>query len=220
MEWILGDFTECTPRPLPSLAVKVEIMGNSLKALGSKSPVILQKTAKLPVYADSCCQTCTAGPDLIATLGCPESALAPTSHSINGITDSKVRILGTLPLKISVNNRTTRQLVHISENVSGTFLSQKALIDLGLIPSNFPQTSDMSQTNACLTNESSQCSCPRRGPTPERPDRLPFQPTEENIPLFKQWFLSEFNASAFNTCEEQPLQTMTGTPVDIKFKEM
>lgn len=193
-------------------------MEESLKALGGKTTTN-QKSNKLTVYADSCCQTCTAGPDLIAALGCPETALAPTSHSINGITEAKVQILGTLPLKISLNNRTTRQLVYISENVNGTFLSQKALMDLGLIPTNFPQPPDTCQANACMTSESSECICPRRGPTPERPDSLPFQPTEENIPLFQQWFLSEFKSSAFNTCEEQPLQTMTGTPVDIKFKE-
>ena len=119
MEWISGNFKECTPKPLPSLIVKAEIMEESLKALGGKTTTN-QKNNKLTVYADSCCQTCTAGPDLIAALGCPETALAPTSHSINGITEAKVQILGTLPLKISLNNRTTRQLVYISENVNGT----------------------------------------------------------------------------------------------------
>ena len=217
MEWISGEFRECAPMPLPSLTVKAEIMGESLNALGGKSRV--QKSSKLSVYADSCCQTCTAGPDLIATLGCLETVLAPTRHSINGIAESKVRIRGTLPLKISFNNRTTRQLVYISENVKGTFLSERALMDLGLIPIDFPKPPDTCQANACMTDESSECVCPRRGPTPERPDCLPFQPTEENIPLFQQWFISEFKSSAFNTCEEQPLQTMTGTPVDIKFKE-
>ena len=137
MEWISGEFRECAPMPLPSLTVKAEIMGESLNALGRKSRV--QKSSKLSVYADSCCQTCTAGPDLIATLGCLETVLAPTRHSINGIAESKVRIRGTLPLKISFNNRTTRQLVYISENVKGTFLSERALMDLGLIPINFPE---------------------------------------------------------------------------------
>ena len=93
MEWILGEFTQCTPKPLPSLTVKAEIMGKSLQALGSKSPDVLNNSNKLSVFADTCCQTCTAGPDLIAALGCPESALAPTSHSIKGIADSKVPIL-------------------------------------------------------------------------------------------------------------------------------
>ena len=92
----------CT-QTLPSLIVKAEIMKESLKALGGK-PTTNQKNNKLTVYADSCCPTCTAGPDLIAALGCPETVLAPTSHSINGITESKVQILGTLPLKISLKS--------------------------------------------------------------------------------------------------------------------
>ena len=219
MEWILGEFTQCSPKPLPSLTVKAEIMGKSLQALGSKSPDVLNNSTKLSVFADTCCQTCTAGPDLIAALGCPETALAPTSHSIKGIADSKVPILGTIPLKITVNNRTTRQLVYVSKNVSGTFLSQKALIDLDLIPSDFPHASNPSSVNACSTSEGLECNCPERSPTPARPESLPFPATEENVPHLQQWLLSEFSASAFNTCEEQPLQTMTGIPVDILFKE-
>ena len=78
MEWISGEFRECAPMPLPSLTVKADIMGESLKALGGESRVI--KSSKLSAYADSCCQTCTAGPDMIATLGCPETVLAPTRH--------------------------------------------------------------------------------------------------------------------------------------------
>ena len=62
MEWISGNFKECAPKPLPSLIVKAEIMEESLKALGGK-PTTNQKNNKLTVYADSCCQTCTAGPD-------------------------------------------------------------------------------------------------------------------------------------------------------------
>ena len=137
MEWISGEFRECAPMLLPSLTVKAEIMGESLKALGGKSRG-KQKSSKLSVYADSCCQTCPAGPDFLATLGCPETVLAPTRHSINGIAESKVWIRGTLPLKILFNNRTTRQLVYISENVNGTFLSQKALMDLD--PNQFSTT--------------------------------------------------------------------------------
>ena len=219
MEWLEDDFKMCPPKPLPSLKVKAEIMVESLRALGSKAPNILRNKTNLSVFADSCCQTCTAGPGLIASLGCPETALAPTTHAINGIADSKVNILGSIPLKISLKNRTTRQLVYIAENVEGTFLSQKALIDLGLLPENFPHNADSSLTNACLSSDSSHCNCPERGPTPDRPEHLSFPPTEDNIPRFKHWFLSAFASSAFNTCEEQPLQTMTGTPVDIKFKE-
>ena len=51
-------------------------------------------------------------------------------------------------MKISFNNRTTRQLVYISENVKGTFLSERALMDLVLIPINFPEPPDTCQATA------------------------------------------------------------------------
>ena len=54
---------------------------------------------------------------------------------------------------------------------------------------------------------------------PDRPSTIPFPATPKNLPRLKQWLLTSFSGSAFNTCSYQPLQQMTGNPVDIKFKD-
>ena len=40
---------------------------------------------------------------------------------------------------------------------------------------------------------------------------MPCSPSEENLPLIKQFILDTFAASAFNTCSHQPLPLMTGS---------
>ena len=128
-------------------------------------------------------------------------------------------------MKITSNNRTTRQMVYISNNAEGMFLSRGALEDLNIIPKNIPSQPQESQICACIDDNSQEegkpagCQCPKRRPTPERPDSLPFPATKENAGKLEQWLLEAFSSSAFNTCEQQPLQMMSGVPVCIKFKD-
>ena len=55
------------------------------------------------------------------------------------------------------------------------------------------------------------CQCPKRAPPPSTPPPMPCSPSEENLPLIKQFILDTFAASAFNTCSHQPLPLMTGS---------
>ena len=119
----------------------------------------------------------------------------------------------------------TRQAVYVSENVKGMYLSESALKDLGIIHPDFPRPIHNDQETRCQSGtideqeEEVHCKCIPRSPTPERPDALPFPATLENIPRLKEWLLHEFASSAFNICSHQQLQTMTGAPVRIQFKE-
>ena len=58
--------------------------------------------------------------------------------SVSGLSNSRVNVLGALFLEISANGRYTRQLVYIANEARSLILSEKALIDLGVIPENFP----------------------------------------------------------------------------------
>ena len=116
----------------------------------------------------------------------------------------------------------TRQAVYVSENVNGMYLSESALKDLGIIHPNFPRPIQETRCQSGTIDEQDEevhCKCIPRSSTPERPDALPFPATPENIPRLKEWLLKAFASSAFNICSHQQLQTMTGAPVRIKFKE-
>ena len=60
---------------------------------------------------------------------------------------------------------------------------------------------------------SAPCGCP-----PPKPDAIPFDPVDKNVPKLEAWLLDQYKSSAFNTCEHQALPSMTGEPLQIHFK--
>ena len=114
-------------------------------------------------------------------------------------------------------------MIYVSEVVTGLFLSFDSLIKLGVIDSKFPVIG--SSDNICneirATREinfgctSQTCHCPKRSLVPGRPISLPFEPKPSNIPKMTKWLRDYFGASTFNTCPHQPLQEMSGPPIEI-----
>ena len=96
------------------------------------------KHASLSAFADTCAQTCTSGLELLQQLQCPESYLIPTTHGIQSMTDHPLKAAGALLLCIEAGDHQTRQVVYIADNVDGFYLSETALKDLGVIPTNYP----------------------------------------------------------------------------------
>ena len=212
MEWKGDSFAPSRPEKSPTLIVSVEIMQHTHERFGKKLFRPLQRT-NLTATADSGCQTCTAGPELLTDLKCPTSYLVKTRHRINGITASGLNIIGSIFLHIAVGGKSTRQIVYIASNCQGLYLSQTALKDLGLLDKYFPHSHN------AATKQANHCTCPARTSTPSRPTVIPFEPTPENVPKLKQWLLDSFASSSFNQCAHQPLPTMTGEPVKLHFKE-
>ena len=125
--------------------------------------------------------------------------------------------------------------IYVSPSVSGLFISFDTLISLQIVNNQFPIIGQSSKTDSAHHPEHIMravsllecnreinsgcdkhiCDCPRRSPVPKRPESLPFKPTPENIPRMKRWLLDYFGASTFNTCPHQPLQEMSGPPVEI-----
>ena len=62
-----------------------------------------------------------------------------------------------------------------------------------------------------VDEESTTCSCPKREQTPPVPEKIPFDPKEENVPKLKQWILDYYKSSGFNCCKNQPLPLVNGT---------
>lgn len=171
------------------------------------------------------------------SLNISESDLTPTKHRIIGITATSLQVIGSLKLAIRYRDRTTRQMVYVSNAVKGLFLSETALKELNIVHAEFPEVLPPSCSEAsttlhqahpvppstnrhdCQTSEDADCRCIPRAPPPDRPTVLPFNPSVENVPALEKWLLKNFESSAFNTCTHQPLQTMTGAPVTIQFKK-
>ena len=125
-------------------------------------------------------------------------------------------------------------MIYISEAVSGLFISFDTLIRLQIVDGQFPAIGRCSEINDAWSNQfmgslnSSEfthdinsgcrdqpCDCPQRSDVPCGPEGLPFEPIPENIPKMKKWLLDYFGSSTFNICPHQPLQEMSGPPIQI-----
>ena len=179
------------------------------------------ETRRSKGLADTGCQTCTAGMDFLEHIGCPTSYLVPTNHRIKGITKAGLGIIGSVMMRFQLGNQVTRQMVHISNNIKGLYLSETALMELGVIHRDFPEQEHGCTCSSCVGVPPVVCSCTddgaevcmERTETPSRPETIPFEPVPENVERLEKWLLEHFASSAFNTCTHSPLQSMTGVPM-------
>ena len=223
MEW--NKDTAKFERKVPTAPPMIEVRARLMEEVHTGYGIKCKSEGIIPIAAvtDTGCQTSTAGMDILKKLGIKERYLIPTCHRIIGITDTRLRIHGVLMLEMEYNHRMSRQMVYVSSNSSGLYLSETACKELGLVHTNFPKclatSCSATKPDKDNDNEDVMCKCIPRTDAPEKPAAIPFPPTEENVEKLHAWFLKEFEASAFNTCSHQPLKQMTGTPMDIVFKQ-
>ena len=93
--------------------------------------------------------------------------------------------------------------------------SQKNLTDL--ILKMILQTSRIDAS--AIVNGKVLCGCPLRIMVPDKLANIPFPPIASNRDRLELWLWEHFKSSAFNTCPHQPLQMMTGRPLDITFTQ-
>ena len=223
--WSAKEFSRQPPTEPPTVEVEISIMYRAHTSFGRNwHGRTVPRTTVIVACADTRTQTCSSGPEILALLNCPEQYLIPTSHKIRGITNSHLELMGALLLHIRIGCHETRQVMYVSRNTSGVYLSESTLKDLHIIPKNFPHTDSKSAStiptspiSADITQRA-PCGCPLRTTVPDRPTILPFPPTADNREKLEHWILAHFSSSAFNTCPHQRLQTMTGKPLDIVFK--
>ena len=210
-------FHKQLPRPPPIIKVNVTLMEDAHKDFGIYCKE--RPSREVEAVADTGCQTSTCGVDIMKSLRIPARYLIPTSHGIMGITDTRLNIIGTLMLKITYMEKTTRQMVYVTSNSMGLYLSEKALSDLGLIDSKFPSSQDSKAAPAKISPVKDECECIPHEPAPEPSEQIPYPATEDKKLNLKSWLVERFKSSAFNTCEHQPLKEMTGDPMKIHFKD-
>ena len=168
--------------------------------------------------------------------------LHPVSLSLQAANNSKISIEGAFFGVIEGRNPNgngvaCRAMIYVSKDVHSFFLSHESLLALGILPSDFPTIGGANQecgvakstsaaairaSNAgCSAGTSSDidCGCPKRLNPPARPPSLPFPCRPENNDKMREWLLTRYASSTFNTCPHRPLPTMDGPPVEIHLDE-
>ena len=151
MEWDGANFVPTKPRPSPVLEVNTALMLSAHEKFGVKwrgSRKGAYQSKRVKVVADSGCQTCIAGTDLLERIGCPEDFLIPTRLSIVGITKDSCDITRSILLRVELDGYVTRQMVHISTKIKGFYLSETALRELNVISPEFPHPASQSTADA------------------------------------------------------------------------
>ena len=183
------------------------------------------KAALVSVVADTGCQSCLAGTNLLSKLGLTERYLSKTRLQMSAANGNNLDIIGAIALRLSdsasPSDTETRQIVCICRDTSDFFLSRGACVALGIVPRNFPGVGQsqqpLAEVSTCnAASESSMtaaCECPRRQPPPLPPQGLPYPAIEDNSCKLEQWLLSHYKANKFNTCHHQPLRPMEGPPL-------
>ena len=160
---------------------------------------------------------------------CPTSTLLKTRHRSRAVNSSGLTISGALVTDISLNDKSCCEIIYISPDVKGLYLSLTTLKKLNLVHPEFPKQeeaptsltaldSEDSLPKAETTTDTAPCGCPLRKECPPTPDKIPFPATEEYRKELENWILDYFKHSAFNVCPHQKLPTMAGDPMSISFK--
>ena len=145
-----GTDTKCwtlrKSQPQPHLEVTITARREDFRQHGH---TLRQETQALTLdaMADTGCQSCLAGPQLLARLHLTEADLIPVNlimHSANG---DDLPILGAiLRITASITGQETRQMVYFSHIASKLYLRLATCIDLMLLPNNFPHGTAIRET--------------------------------------------------------------------------
>ena len=189
-------WTQRKSQPQPHLEVTIATRREDFRQHGH---TLRQETQALTAdaMADTGCQSCLAGPQLLTRLHLTETDLIPVNLIMHSASGDDLPILGAAILRItaSVTGQETRQMVYFSHIASKLYLSLATCIDLMLLPNNFPhgmairETATKTQTrpmrplaeNADLQTKTLAATPSRhtqpRGSHPEQGHQDPPQPT-------------------------------------------
>ena len=212
----------------PTLNVEVSTSIDDYNALGYQFIPMTPKSVE--VVADTGAQSCLWSRKAFLRCGFSLADLIPVNHNMKAANSAPIEIDGAILLRLSGQSTggepwQARVMVYISPQANSFFLSKEAMVQLGIIPPSFPSigsttTSNVaaSRTNSTPTGDTScptsrfpgiaECGCPIRTLGPDLPQRLPFEPTEENIPAMKAYLLKEYASSVFNQCPHQELPSI------------
>ena len=210
--------------PQPCVDINIQAIPSDSQAIG------VNPTFKFPsplvtfnALADTGCQSCLGGPNLLQSLNLQRHNLIPVSMKMTAANNKGIEVIGALPLRLSGTSAagktvSTRQLVYFTPATNRMFLSQQACRSLGLVSENFPSIGETLQVNTIKQPESAitkMCQCPKRTMPPPPPQTLPYPATQQNRGKLEAFLLDYYKSSTFNVCDHQTLPMMTGPPLRI-----
>ena len=166
-------WTRRASKPQPYIQLEASTRTTDYKTLGYTLPGG-NRTTLIEGMADTGCQSCLSGTHMLNKLNLTQQDLIPVQLQMKAANKSCIKVIGAILVRITSmdTKKETRQMVYITTNVKGLFLSREACTDLGIIPSDFPRSEPTQITASISTpNEDRKrtCSCPNREQPPTTP---------------------------------------------------
>ena len=199
------------------------------KTQGSGLGAVKFKPVQASGVADTGCSVICAGEQSRSKLGIPRKFLLRSNITLKTADGKKMTVCGAAPVDVMIpgTNKSSKQLLHFVQELSGLFISKLCLQDLGSISSTFPMPPYSGETaagveplfgEAACGVELAACGCPVRERAPDPPP-LPLDPVPENINKLKDFLLDYYGKSTFNLCPHQELPKVEGPPLKFILKE-
>ena len=176
-------------QPYIRLHVSVDREDHNLLGFPLTAPL---KQSFVSRMADTGCQSCLAGINIVKKLVLSTGDLIPVSLRMHAADNHNIHILGATILKLSGkdNKETEMSIKHMTNNTNKLFLSREACIDLGIISHKFPTMNEADETNTdnsvgttTASPPQQECQCPKRT---KPPTSLPYPATEANREKLEQ----------------------------------
>ena len=172
---IVSGWLQTRPRGSPTISTQFSLDRPSYAELGLNLPRHTQsvhnpgRSATKPAIADTGAQLTVIPYTLMESMKIRPETIFPLETTVNGASSVPIMVDGGVLLKVTAHNsktgavRHSRQLAYVSKHVTVPYLSLSACIDLGLVPSNFPEvgaadTSELAHLSALTSPMLQPCS--------------------------------------------------------------
>lgn len=128
--------------PQPFINLNVTASAEDYRVFGHILPGHVL-TASIPAMADTGCQSCLAGVNVLRRLGLRTDDLIPVTMRMHAANRKGIKILGATILRFAGKDQLgrvieTRQLTYVTDTSDKLFISKEACIALKMIPESFP----------------------------------------------------------------------------------
>ena len=218
-----GEWKSRLAKPHPMVTITLTINYSDYEQFKIRNPPALHHETK--AVTDSGAQCCVWGWRNCQSAGITRGSLIPVKQKLNGVDKSRITIYGALIIRLHGVSSTGEEfsaaaIVYVSPDITGFYMSEDVMKQLCIIPPGFPAIGGaLNSTRPHCINEvfsvEPKCPCLPRTAPPERPDQLPMDATEDNIPAMEAYLLERYKGSVFNQCIHQPAPKMSGPPMRI-----
>ena len=172
---------------------------------------------------------CLGGLRYLRNMGLSTNNLIPSRKVVRAVGGVTLMCQGWLPVEFNVQGKTTKQALYICKTIQRLYFSKVVCIDIGILPKDFPNPAATTSPQADMAMQYLPSASIRqeldtsskhnkvKDQLPTRPKKLPFPPTEQNIPRLKEWLWEHFANTSFRKNGQFP--PMSGPAAHIHLKE-